>query len=79
MNVICISGKIEIAHISNHAEISIDNIQDVSEQLDSMKTQNEIVKSSLNGMNKLLLRVGTLSSDLGSYLSRLSDRHKTTV
>jgi hypothetical protein len=79
MNVICISGKIEIAHISNHAEISIDNIQDVSEQLDSMKTQNEIVKSSLNGMNKLLLRVGALSSDLGSYLSRLGDRHKTTV
>ena len=79
MNVICISGKIEIAHISNHAEISIDNIQDVSEQLDSMKNQNEIVKSSLNGINKLLLRVGSLSSDLGSYLSRLSDRHKTTV
>jgi aerotaxis receptor len=73
MNVICISGKIEIAHISNHAEISIDNIQDVSEQLDSMKTQNEIVKTSLNGMNKLLLRAGSLSSDLGFYLSRISN------
>jgi PAS domain S-box-containing protein len=79
MNVICVSGKIEIAHISNHMDIYQENIQDLSDQIKSMKEQNDILKQSLNDSSKMLLRENNINKELYAYLIQLYENHKTKV
>jgi PAS domain S-box-containing protein len=69
INVICVSGKIEITHLSNEASIEKDKVNDVKEQLLNMKEQNEITKMNLNSITKMLVKEDKLTSKVSDYLN----------
>jgi GTP cyclohydrolase III len=55
MEVICVSGKIEIAHISSKVDIT-----DISEQLISMKQYNLNIKESFKTISESLYNVESI-------------------
>lgn len=69
MNVICITGKIEIAHLSSHK-----NIEELQEQLMDLKEKNEEIKSYLNNISEQLIKIGSISKTLDGFILDLYKR-----
>lgn len=69
MNVICITGKIEIAHLSCKQ-----NIEELQEQLADLKDKNEDIKTFLSDISSQLMKIGDASKALEQNVLELQSR-----
>lgn len=72
MNVICITGKIEIAHLSSHQDI-----EELQEQLLNLKIKNDEIKDVLKKISEALSTIGEMNKNLSTFTFDFS-RHNNS-